>query len=86
MHWLRIVPVAAVLLVLLTAYICYRMAFYSAPRKPLPEDVIEIPNGEIYEAFREKMENWTRQTRGLPHEDVEITSFDGLTLRGKFYE
>ena len=22
----------------------------------------------------------------MPHEDVEITSFDGLTLRGKFYE
>lgn len=86
MVWLWILPVAIVLLVLITAYICYRMAFYSAPRKPLPADVIQIPDGEIYEAFREKMENWTRQTRGLAHEDVSITSFDGLTLRGKYYE
>ena len=86
MHWLWIVPAAVVFLVLLAAYICYRMAFYSAPRKPLPEDVIQIPDGEIYEAFREKMENWTRETRKIPHEDVEITSFDGLTLRGKYYE
>ena len=86
MDWLWIGPVAILLLVVLASYICYKMAFYSAPRKPLPEDVIQIPDGEIYEAFREKMENWTRETRGIPHEDVEITSFDGLTLRGKYYE
>ena len=86
MDWLWIVPVAILLLVVLASYICYKMAFYSAPRKPLPEDVIQIPDGEIYEAFREKMENWTRETRGIPHEDVEITSFDGLTLRGKYEE
>jgi len=47
---------------------------------------MELPVGEIYEAYREKMENWILQTRALPQEDVEITSFDGLKLRGKFYE
>ena len=72
--------------VLLAAYGCYRFAFYEPPRKPLPEDIIEIPAGEIYEPFREKMENWVREARALPHEDVEITSFDGLRLQGKFYE
>ena len=72
--------------VLLAAYGCYRFAFYEPPRKPLPEDIIEIPEGEIYEPFREKMENWVREARALPHEDVEITSFDGLRLQGKFYE
>ena len=72
--------------VLLAAYGCYRFAFYEPPRKPLPEDIIEIPEGEIYEPFREKMENWVREARVLPHEDVEITSFDGLRLQGKFYE
>lgn len=80
--------IAAVLclLVILGAYICYRMAFYSPKRKPKDPDVIEIPEGEIYEVFRESMENWARMTRAMPHEDVEIRSFDGLTLRGKFYE
>ena len=80
--------IAAVLclLVILGAYICYRMAFYSPKRKPKDPDVIEIPEGEIYEVFRESMENWARMTRAMPHEDVEVRSFDGLTLRGKFYE
>lgn len=74
------------LLILLIAYICYRMAFYAPRRKVHTGDEIEIPEGEIYEAFRDKMEHWTRQTRALPHEDMSITSFDGLTLFGKYYE
>ena len=73
-------------LILLGAYICYRMAFFSPKRKPKDPEIIEIPAGEIYEAYRESMENWTRMTRAMPHEDVQVTSFDGLTLRGKFYE
>ena len=73
-------------LILLGAYICYRMAFYSPKRKPKDPEVIEIPDGEIYEIYRESMEKWARMTRAMPHEDVEVTSFDGLTLRGKYYE
>lgn len=74
------------LVVLLIAYICYRMAFY-APRKNRPDpNVIDIPKGEIYEPFRPKMESWARQTRAMTHEDLQITSFDGLKLTGKFYE
>ena len=72
--------------VLLISYGCYRLACYVPARKEIPEDVIEIPEGEIYEPYREKMENWIRQARKLPQKDVEITSFDGLKLRGKFYE
>ncbi|MBQ8538004.1 MAG: alpha/beta hydrolase [Clostridia bacterium] len=85
--WILILVIAGfALLVLLTAYICYRMAFYSAPRKPLKEDEIQMLEGDIYEAFRDRITNWTRQIRAMPHEDVSIISFDGLTLRGKFYE
>jgi fermentation-respiration switch protein FrsA (DUF1100 family) len=29
---------------------------------------------------------WTEMLRNLPHENVSITSYDGLTLRGKYYE
>jgi len=72
--------------VLLASYCCYRMAFYAPPRKSLRQDVIEIPEGEIYEVHREKMENWVRQVRAMPYEDVQIVSFDGLKLHGKFYE
>lgn len=70
----------------LISYICFRMAFYSPARPPEKSDAIEIPEGEIYKEFRECMENWVREARARPHEDVSITSFDGLTLRGKYFE
>lgn len=72
--------------VLLTAYGCYRFAFYVPARKNPLDDAIEIPEGPAYEPYREKMEFWIREARKLPHKCVEITSFDGLKLQGKFYE
>lgn len=89
MQLLWIIAAIAVLLilaVLLISYICFRMAFYSPDRSEPQSDAIDIPAGEIYEEFRESMENWVREVRAMPHEDVHITSFDGLTLRGKYFE
>ena len=81
--WILLALAAVVLLI---AYICFRMAFYAKPRKPLPEDVIEIPDGEIYEGYRESMEKWAREVRAMPRQTFKIKSFDGLTLVGNFYE
>lgn len=75
-----------VLLTLLTAYICYRMAFYAA-NSPIPQtDEIDVPEGQIYEAYREPMEKWAREVRAMPCREYTITSFDALTLHGRFYE
>lgn len=74
------------LITLLIAYVCYRMAFYNPKPRNVDPEAIRIPDGEIYEPFREQMEDWVRWTRSLPSEDVTITSRDGLTLRGKYYE
>ena len=85
--WILLAIAAGVaLLVLLIAYVCYRIAFYVPPRKPSDGDEIDIPEGDIYEPFREDMERWTREMRALPHEDMTITSFDGLKLTGRYYE
>ena len=84
--WILFGLAALTLAVLLIAYICFRMAFYSPDRPKKKSDAIEIPEGEIYEVFRADMERWAREARALPHEDVAITSFDGLTLTGKYYE
>lgn len=83
-----LVGVASVLTLaaLVVSYICYRIAFFVPKRNNLPSDGIDIPEGEIYEAFRAPMEAWAREVRAMPHEAVSITSFDGLTLYGKFYE
>ena len=82
---LGVVIVLALMIVLLS-YLCFRMAFYSPDRPAIPSDAIDIPEGEAYEEFREDMEKWARDLRAMPHEEMSITSFDGLTLRGKFYE
>lgn len=89
MPYLWIIPAAicfVLLAVVIIGYICYRIAFYAPPRKPQPEDVIDIPKGEIYEIFRESMEKWAREVKKMPHETFSITSFDGLKLYGNYYE
>ncbi|MBE6978515.1 MAG: alpha/beta hydrolase [Ruminococcaceae bacterium] len=81
-----LIPAVIFALIILTAYICYRMAFYSPDRVPIGPDEYPIPDGEIYEPFREQMVAWMKETRALDRKDVSIRSFDGLTLRGYFYE
>ena len=78
--------VALCLTAILISYLCYRRTFYSPSRVPLGEDEYEIPPGEIYEPYRDKMVGWMKETRAMPCEKLSITSFDGLTLRGKYYE
>lgn len=83
--WLSGIAAFLTAAVLVIAYICYRMAFYAKPHEPLG-DKIEIPEGKIYEPYREKMENWAREVRAMDSESFFITSFDGLTLTAKYYE
>ena len=75
-----------VLLCLLAAYISFYIAFYAPRKKVVNTDEISIPNGDIYEPYREQMVSWVKEARALPHEEVSITSFDGLKLYGKYYE
>ncbi len=78
--------IAALAVILLTAsLVCFILVFYSKKRTPLKEDEYEIPEGEIYEAHRPQMEKWVKNSRTMPHEDFEITSHDGLVLRGRYY-
>lgn len=87
MIWIVLGVVAFVVLaVLLTSLICFIRIFYSPARKVPGEGEYEIPDGEIYEKHREAMVRWMDMTRTMPHEDVSIQSFDGLTLRGRYYE
>ncbi len=85
LFWILIAVAGGIfLLVLLTAYICFRMAFFvSRKAKQTP---VGLPEDEIYGQFREKIDNWAKETRSIPCEEMEITSFDGLRLRGRYYE
>ncbi len=88
MYWyipLATLMAAAILTVILMC-ICFFKIFYSPKRKPVGEDEYPVPEGEIYEVHREQIVEWIKGIRALPHKDVEIQSFDGLTLRGKYFE
>ena len=85
--WIALGVVAGlVLVVLILALECYRRAFYAPPRKPERSQKINLPVGSIYEPFWEDMKQWAMAMRAMPCEELEITSFDGLRLRGRFYE
>lgn len=83
MIWIVLAALAAFILlaVFVTAFVCYRMAFYAKP-----SEVAQFPEGEIYEPFYPAMERWAKETKALPQERVSIQSFDGLTLYGTYYE
>ena len=80
--------IASILLViiLITAYFCFRLTFYVTKTQKNCLEEFPIPAGEIYEPWRDVMVNWIKETRALPYREYSITSFDGLTLRAKFYE
>ena len=80
--WILLIVTAVVVL---TSYVCYRMAFY-VPSRKLGEETNPLPLGEIYAPYREQMKTWKEEMDRLPHEQLQVTSFDGLTLYGKFYE
>ena len=74
------------LLSLITAAICFFKIFYVPDRKPRAEDDYDLPPDDIYKPFYDDMIEWTKRARALPHKKVEIKTFDGLTLRGRYYE
>ncbi len=80
------VDAAIALLILAAAYLCFRLAFYSPEKGKHPKEEYSIPRGRIYEPHREQMVAWMKEARAMPHQDMAVTSFDGLTLRGKYYE
>lgn len=79
--------IAAILvLILLASFICFYLTFFVPKHGPIAIDDYSIPEGEIYEVFRDQMVGWMKEVRAMPHEDVYITSFDGLKLHGRYYE
>jgi len=86
LYWLIPLCIAAVLFLisLITMLFCFFRIFW-APRTKCTEEY-PIPHGHIYEVHREQMTQWIRDARAYPYREVSITSYDGLTLRGRYFE
>ena len=77
---------AIIAIVLLTSYICFLKVFRTPKRKKLGKGEYDLPPGDIYEPFYPQMREWIDSIRGMKRELFEIESFDGLKLRGYYYE
>lgn len=86
--WITLGIIAFLLAIaLVTSYICFYLIFYSNRKKESKNtEEFPIPDGEIYEPHREQMVAWMKEVRAMPHTEHSIKSFDGLTLRGRFFE
>lgn len=74
------------LIVLISSYVCFVMVFKTKKRKVLGKNEYDLPPGEIYELFYPQMKMWVDSIRSMDRKQVEITSFDGIKLRGYYYE
>ena len=83
---LLITLAAVAALVLAASYVCFYIAFYVPEKNKKPKAEFELPEGKIYEPYADAMIGWMKEVRAMPQEELQITSFDGLTLRGKYYE
>lgn len=77
---------ALVLLLFSISLFCYFVTFHVFPRQKNSWEEYPLPPGRIYEPYHDIMRTWMNEVRAIPCEDVYITSFDGLTLHGKYYE
>ena len=67
-------------------WILFRLAFYVPKPKNGEHPEVPLPNNEVYAPYKELMDGWVREVLQMPHRHFTITSFDGLTLHGNYYE
>lgn len=89
MHPVWYFVIAAGVLIFLTltvALVCYMRIFHCKKRVIDKTKEVHVPRSKVYDPYREKILSWVDMTRAIGCEEVSITSHDGLTLRGYYYE
>lgn len=84
------IAAALIVLVLIVTLICFNMTFYSGGRnnkkKGGETSVVLASLGDAFAQYKPQMKEWALQTRAMSYRELTATSYDGLTLRGRFYE
>ena len=68
------------------SYVCFRMAFYISDKEKRENAARSLPPGEEYAPYHNTMQCWQDEVKTFPCEEFSIASFDGLTLKGRYYE
>lgn len=83
MSWFFLILAAVILAILGISYYTYRVCFHSPANRR--EDPYSLMHGRQYEAVGEDIIRCTGIMDRTPCEWVTISSFDGLTLSGRYY-
>ncbi len=86
MFWVLGITLILALLLFGGVVCCFVMCFYAKRKKPKNPNEYRLPEGAIYEPYYPQMLVWMKETDRLPCREMEIKSFDGLTLRGRYYQ
>lgn len=62
------------------------MTFYSKTRTKKKLQEYSLPPGKVYLAMKDQLIEPMKKTRAMPCQKVEIISFDGLILKGRYFE
>ncbi len=81
--WILIAVITLILAVLIGAYVVYFIAFARDDKRLSGEE--EIPNTEYYTPYEEKVVENIRRLKTIACEEVQIESYDGLKLFGRYY-
>mgnify|MGYP003303135911 CR=1 FL=1 len=87
MKWyyiLLITLISIIVLFLLVCYICYRKTFYSKNKKLINRQNLMPSN--VYLEYNDVIQKDIEDVKQLTYIDLSIKSFDGLILKGKYYE
>lgn len=83
--WSLILFSSLLFMVLLISYICFLLTFYVTKKQKQTKE-FDLPPGDEYIPYHGVMLNWMKEVKKIPYKEMTITSFDGLTLYGKYYE
>lgn len=81
--WILIIAATLILAVLIGAYVVYYIAFARNDKRLSGDE--EIPDTEYYTPYEEKVVENIRKLKTIEYEDVQINSYDGLKLYGRYY-
>ena len=84
--WIMGIAGTLVLAVLGVSYVCFRMTFYISDKEKKENALRTVPPGKEYEPFHDMMNGWQNEVKTFSYASFSIKSFDGLTLKGKYYE
>lgn len=83
---LLVILFIAIIVFFAISLLCFRLTFYSSRKQKEITEEYPLPPGNIYKPYHGIMLDWMKEVRTYPYEEMTVTSFDGLTLYGKYYE